>query len=50
MVADVIKQLIHKKFIVPMKWDDEKTRKKQTGILKKQYYDSKLKIKCDGCN
>ncbi len=25
IVADVIKQLIHKKYIVPMRWDDEKT-------------------------
>lgn len=25
VVADVLKQLIHKKYVVPMKWDDEKT-------------------------
>lgn len=25
IVADVLKQLIHKKYIVPMKWDEEKT-------------------------
>jgi hypothetical protein len=25
IVADVIKQLIHKKYIVPMRWDEEKT-------------------------
>jgi len=24
VVADVLKQLIHKKFIIPMKWDEEK--------------------------
>jgi len=25
VVADVLKQLIHKKYIVPMKWNEEKT-------------------------
>ena len=25
VVADVLKQLIHKKYIIPMKWDDEKS-------------------------
>jgi len=25
IIGDVLKQLIHKKFIVPMKWDDEKS-------------------------
>ena len=25
IIADVIKQLIHKRYIVPMRWDEEKT-------------------------
>ena len=25
VIADVLKQLIHKKFIIPMKWDEEKS-------------------------
>jgi hypothetical protein len=25
VVADVLKQLIHRKYVVPMKWDEEKT-------------------------
>lgn len=25
VIADVLKQLIHKKYIVPMKWDEEKS-------------------------
>lgn len=35
VVADVLKQLIHKKYIIPMKWDNEKSE-----FLRSFIYDS----------